>query len=175
MIFIAISTCPLSSIPKAQDPSAVTRSTWSLPVNGNFSDLLRGELLQIKEAGKKKRPREGGDLLMVWLVASNPLVVNVAGSEHDLFFLFWIFFRREQKYPPRKFAGFSFIFKTMRTHLFHRFLNGFIQCVGDGLQLLKKTSPYPGIKGDTQIQQTKGRVLPKPSDVEMILLIDKIW
>ena len=45
---------------------------------------------------KKSGRWDGGDLLMVWLVGSNPLVVNVAGSEPYLFFLFW-FFREETK------------------------------------------------------------------------------
>lgn len=178
MIFIAISTCPPSSIPKAQDPSAFTRSTWSLPVNGNFSDLLRGELLQIKEVAKKKRPRDWGDLLMVWLVGSNPLVVSVVGSEPYLFFLFWIFFPEGTKIKNTS-------QKICRIFLcFQNYENSFCSIVfwmdsfsawAMGCKLLKKTSLYPGIKGDTQIQQTKGRVQPKPSDVEMILLIGKIW
>lgn len=129
-----------------------------------------------KRWGKKSGRWDGGDLLMVWLVGSNPLVVNVAGSEHDLFFLFWFFFRRKQKIPSQKICRIFLCFQNYE--------NSFCSIVfwmdsfsawAMGCKLLKKTSLYPGIKGDTQIQQTKGRVQPKPSDVEMILLIGKIW
>ena len=100
---------------KAQDPSAFTRSTWSLPVNGNFSDLLRGELLQIKEVGKRKVADGRGDICwwFGWLVPIL-LVVSVAGSEHDLFFLYILIFsggNKNYKHVPENLQDFPLFSK----------------------------------------------------------------
>ena len=72
-------------------------------------------------------------------------------------------------------------FKAILAHLFHRFLMDSFRAWGclpsqtGWVATVEKDQPSNGIKGDTQIQQTKGKVLANPSvDVEMILLIDKI-
>lgn len=56
------------------------------------------------QRGREKKSGRGTGDICWWfgLVASNPLVVSVAGGEPYLFFFFWIFFRREQKIPSQK-------------------------------------------------------------------------
>ena len=71
-------------------------------MNGDFSDLLRGELLQINEVGMAA---QGGDICMaVGFQIRWWYHIRVAGSE-DFYFFFSL--SGAKKIRPRKFAGFS--------------------------------------------------------------------
>lgn len=98
MIFIAISTCPPSPIPKAHQVYLVIACEWE------FLRFVARWVAPNRGGGGKKSGRGRGEICWWFgLVGSNLLVVSVAGSEHYLFFLFWIFFLPEgTKIPSQK-------------------------------------------------------------------------